>query len=122
MNGDTIIGHLEGGVAIVKKYSLSGTGQVDEMHSGSQTLINESIVWDPVMDTTTLTFTKLLIESGELMYDLEGPNSILFATGDPNSVVLANHGNSNRGTAILDLTPCPTSPCPGGQECQLPPC
>ena len=108
----------------MKKYSLS-MANPNEMPPGSQTLMDESIVWDTVTDTTTLTFTKFLIEPGELSYDLEGPNSIFFATGDPafaDRNVLANHGNSNRGTAILDLTPCPTNPCPGGQGCQPPPC
>lgn len=82
----------------VLKFELGGktTPQVTPMPEAKQTLIGASIVQDAT--STTLTFTKRMVEDGEVPIEV-GPNTFLAAYSGSNSLGI----HSNRDSFALDL-------------------
>jgi hypothetical protein len=82
----------------VLKYDLNGeeTGSVVPMSTAKQTLIAASIIQDAT--TTTLTFTKRMVEEGEVPI-IVGLNTFLGAYGGSNTLGL----HTNDGSFSLDL-------------------
>lgn len=87
------------------KYLLSQRSQAGVNLAASQTLQNATIVQEN--GVTSLTFTKLLLEPGEVAIDPNGVNTFIWAVGSSNP--LAYH--ASRGPFDLDLS----------QSCGAPP-
>ncbi|CAB9496957.1 Eukaryotic cytochrome b561 [Seminavis robusta] len=96
----------------VQKYSLGGKdpGGVWPLVPFKQTLINATL--EQTDDFTTMRFTKLLMEPGELTLQPKLSNTFLFAHGLSNE--LGYH--EARGVAVLDLQPCIPSVLPENDE------
>jgi hypothetical protein len=82
----------------VKKYNLSEKGPgIIPMADDKQTLIEASIIQES--GTTTLAFTKLLVEAGEITIDATGVNSFLSSYGTSN--ILGYHDKREPYTVDL---------------------
>lgn len=79
----------------------------------SQTLIDATIVKNTVSQTTTLTFTKLLIEQGEITINARGNNIFLWARGSGDTS-FSQH--DERGTVSLEFC-LVDGDCVGGSKC-----
>lgn len=107
IGSDAIIG--EPSTKSVLKYNLNGKAAnlVDAMDTARQTLEDTSIVEDK--GTTIMTFTKRLVEPGEIPITSRGKNMFLHARGDDTTIGY----HSVRGTFTLDFaTTDPPTPQP----------
>jgi hypothetical protein len=81
IGGEAVIGQPNAAVSSENpgKYSMSdeSASGVVLMGSSSQTLINGSISQDSSAGTTTLMYTKIMEESGELSIDPNGKNTFI---------------------------------------------
>jgi hypothetical protein len=109
-------GEMIGGVAVIGqpnaaissenpgKYFMTdeSSSGVVLMDSSAQTLINGIITQDTSAGTTTLMYTKIMEESGELSINPNGQTTFIWAVGTNNNYP-AYHGNG-RGKFVLDLS------------------
>jgi len=101
IGGEVVLGLPESGSAL--KYSLSSysSSGVDARNSEYQTLINNGVVQEN--SETILTFTKLLVEEGEIEIQAVGPNNIIWAYDDSNDLSF----HRRFGAEIIDFSrPC----------------
>lgn len=101
IGGEVVLGLPESGSAL--KYTLSSysSSGVDVRNSEYQTLINNGVVQEN--SETILTFTKLLVEEGEIEIQAVGPNNIIWAYDDSNDLSF----HRRFGAEIIDFSqPC----------------
>jgi hypothetical protein len=98
IGSDAIIG--EPSTKSVFKYNLNGKGAnlVNTMDAAKQTLKDTSIVEDK--GSTIMTFTKQLVEPGEIPITPRGKNIFLHARGDDTTIGY----HSTKGTFVLDFS------------------
>lgn len=98
LGSEAVIGTPETGEVL--KYSLNAqsVSGVVPMSAGKQTLIEARITQDG--SVTTLEFTKILVEEGEIPIGDEGENTFLGAWGFGNAL---NAPHQKRGPFIIDL-------------------
>lgn len=98
--GEVVLGLPNSGT--VKKYSLTGysSSSVEEMPSSQQTLTNTAISLSG--GQTTMTFTKLLSEPGELEISSTGATTLIFAVGESSSLTY----HKSRKSVKIDLANC----------------
>jgi len=105
IGGQTVIGQPNVAISSENpgKYSLTdkAASGIVLMGSSSQTLINASITQDTSAGTTTLTYIKIVEESGEHSIDPSGNNTFIYAIGSDNN--FPNYHGA-RGTIVLDLS------------------
>jgi len=106
IGGDAVIGQPNEAISSVNpgKYTMSSedAAGVVLMDSSAQTLINGSITQDTSAGTTTLSFTKILDESGENAISESGQTTFIYAIGSDNTYPAYHAGG--RGKFKVDLS------------------
>lgn len=100
MVGSEVVMGLPSPSNTVMKYELTQQGAAGVNAMGAQTLTGTSL--SAAGGTTTMTYTKLLAEAGELSYSDSGPTPLVFAVGSGTS--LGYH--AARGAVEVDLATC----------------
>ena len=84
MVGSEVVMGLPSPSNTVMKYELTQQGAAGVNAMGAQTLTGTSL--SAAGGTTTMTYTKLLAEAGELPYSDSGPTPLVFAVGSGTSL------------------------------------
>jgi len=105
VGGKSVIGQPESEVSSTNpgKYDMYYTypGGVVLMDDSAQTLINGTIAQDTTTGETTMTFTMMLDESGELSITSSGQNIFIYAMGGDNTYPLYHSGG--KGSFKVDF-------------------
>lgn len=106
IGGDAIIGLPDSAVSSTNpgKYAMSdeSAAGVVLMDSSAQTLMDGNVTQDTSAGTTTMTFTKLLAESGENEILSSGLSTFIYAMGGDNTY--PSYHSGGRGKFQLDLS------------------